>query len=169
MTSKFITSKLHTQYVNMKSKCRCFHLPFTGQILSPSTGLTNTKQDLPLSIHTYLSRENETSSSCTAQSIIYTVWWTVFAQQNSQISDQEEKEYVKSRYTISCLRWDRYAACKFLHYCLRKLEVVTQESGTWWHHRKTVFWKEIGRWSLKVCVTADNIPGRYGSIKLEVK
>lgn len=94
ITSKLVTSSLHDQYINMKSKSRCFYLSFTGEVLSPSTGLTNINQDLSLSIHAFLSRRNEPSGSHTVESIIYTVLSTEFAQQNSQISDQGEKIYI---------------------------------------------------------------------------
>lgn len=73
ITSKLVTNNLHTQYINMKSKSRCFCLSLRGKVLSPSTCLTNISQDLSLLIHVLLSRRNEPSVSGTMGSIVYTV------------------------------------------------------------------------------------------------
>lgn len=76
ITSKLVTNNLHTQYINMKFKSRCFCLSFIGKVLSPSTCLTNINQDLfylSLLIHVFLSRRNEPSGSGTVESIVYAV------------------------------------------------------------------------------------------------
>lgn len=156
ITSKLVTNNHHTQYINMKSKSRCFCLSFTGKVLSPSTCLTNINQDLSLSIYVFLSKRNEPSGS--VESIVY-----------QYLLNRIHKSQTKSRrYTFSGLQWDWYAAYYVTHYCFRKLEVATQESGSRWDHRKIVFWKEIARWSKKLCITIENIPSICGRVKLEV-